>query len=82
MKVIDHRFYPHIIDLVFNLAPIESFHVLRWVCRQWGQRVEAKFYHVRDFSASHSLDGRHYSFRIGQHGSLQPQTLERVPAQG
>ncbi|EJT51394.1 hypothetical protein A1Q1_07366 [Trichosporon asahii var. asahii CBS 2479] len=75
MRTIDHSFYPHIVDLVFHFAPFESYNVLRWVCRGWRQRVEAKFHHLRDFSVIHHSVHRLYRFRLGQQESITTTTL-------
>lgn len=52
MAVIDHRYFPHIIDLIFDHAELEALSVMRWVCSEWRQRVAAEFYHLREFSVT------------------------------
>lgn len=64
MKTIDHLSFPHIIDLCFSFAPIDSLDVMRWVCREWRQRVEAEFYHLRDFSVAQHSVARLYRFQF------------------
>lgn len=43
---ISASFFPHIIDSIFELAPLDSLLHLR-VCRDWKRRVAARLYHVR-----------------------------------
>lgn len=52
MASIDHLYFPHIIDLIFEYAPVDSLIVMGQVCREWRERVGAEFYHIRDFSFS------------------------------
>lgn len=42
---IDAASFPHIIDSIFDLAPLDALLHLR-VCREWQRRVHARLYHV------------------------------------
>lgn len=43
---IDASFFPHIVDLIFDLAPLDCLPLLR-VCKDWKRRVDARLYHLR-----------------------------------
>lgn len=51
MTGFDHMSFPHLVDLIFVYAPFKSLLVLRHVCREWRTRVDAEFYHLRNFWA-------------------------------
>lgn len=38
--MIDHRHYPHIIDLILQNVPLRDHHVCRAVCRAWRDRLD------------------------------------------
>lgn len=65
MTSFDSRYYPHIMDRIFDYTPTATLPVLRRVCRQWRQRFDAEFYHLRDFAA-----WRHDVKTVQREGSL------------
>lgn len=50
MTSIDHLSFPHIIDLIFEYAPVESLVVMGRTCHEWMERVIDELYHLRGFS--------------------------------
>lgn len=52
MSTIDHLAFPHIVDLIFAFAPIESLAALGTACRDWDQRTRAELHHLRSFTTS------------------------------
>lgn len=50
MLIIDHLSYPHVVDLLFAFAPVQSLVVMGDTCREWRKRVAAELYHLRGFS--------------------------------
>lgn len=51
MQSFDHRYYPHIMDLIFDYADDETLPVLKQVCLQWQRKFDAEFAWLREFSA-------------------------------
>lgn len=47
--IIDHRYFPHIVDLIFDFAPLDSLYALSRVCSDWRGRVASQFEHVAGF---------------------------------
>lgn len=50
MTTIDHLGFPHIVELIFQYAPVESLVVMGRTCHEWMERVIDELYHLRDFS--------------------------------
>lgn len=51
MHSFDHRFFPHIMDMIFDYADDESLPILGQVCGQWRRKFAAEFYWLRNFAA-------------------------------
>lgn len=48
--MIDHAYYPHIIDLVFESATFDSLLALSTACREWRERALGMIDHVYEFN--------------------------------
>ncbi|EJT51434.1 hypothetical protein A1Q1_07406 [Trichosporon asahii var. asahii CBS 2479] len=48
MTAIDHQYFPHIIDVIFDTAPPASLAVMARACREWRDCVLSRFHHVQD----------------------------------
>lgn len=56
--MIDHRFFPHIIDLILEELPYEAYPTARLVCREWVEDLEScKFVRHVAFSYHPPQDG-------------------------
>lgn len=67
--MIDHAYYPHIIDLIFSFASHSSLFAMSHVCSGWRQRAHVKFTHVHDLSVDIGWSGRlEVEFRLGANG--------------
>lgn len=51
MHSFDHRYYPHILDLIFDHADTATQAALSQVCKQWRQRWTAEYFWVTGFNA-------------------------------
>lgn len=50
MVTIHHISFPHIIDLIFDFASVESHVALGKACRDWERRMLVELYHLREFT--------------------------------
>lgn len=73
MHSFDHRYYPHIMDSIYDYAEMESRPALSQVCWQWRERFDAECFWLKSFktcreSERQSHGGTHvhqrYSFRV------------------
>lgn len=55
-RIIDAAFFPHIVDMVFELAPLDCLPHLR-VCKDWKRRVDARLYY---FSLTETHSNKQY----------------------
>ncbi|EKD03139.1 hypothetical protein A1Q2_02588 [Trichosporon asahii var. asahii CBS 8904] len=64
--MIDHAYYPHIIDLIFDFAEFDALLAMSRTCREWRDRSRGKIDHVYQFDGMYMC----YPFPINRTKAL------------